>query len=187
MDFSSSSNSGNQLPVVNENEIMEEMMVPANQNNVSIARRTLVGKFIANKAVNKSAAKEVIAKAWSVYDKVWISDLGLNKFLFTFENEMHSRDVKRKAPWFFMNKLMCVEYWIPEVSPHEIYFDLAPFWLQIHNLPMEFLNSSNVTTILSRVGKVLEVEEPIIEGRILRTFIRAKVALDITKPLPSGC
>lgn len=38
-----------------------------------------------------------------------------------------------------------------------------------------------------KVGRVIEVEEPIVEGRVLRTFVRENVQLDITKPLPSGC
>lgn len=86
-----------------------------------------------------------------------------------------------------MNRLMCAQVWIPEISPLEVYFDANPFWIQVHNLPMEYMNSSNATTILSKIGRVMEVEEPIINGRIIRTFIRARVELDITKPLPSGC
>lgn len=98
MDSSSASNSDSQPPVVDDKEVMEKVMIPANPNHVSIAHRTLVGKFVSNKAVNKPVAKEAIAKAWADYDKVQISDLGLNKFLFTFENEAHSGEVMRKAP-----------------------------------------------------------------------------------------
>lgn len=72
------------------------------------------------------------------------------------------------------------------MSPHELYFDEYPFWIQVHNLPLEYLNSKNVTTILSKVGRVMEVEEPIIEGRVIRPFSRAKVRINITKPLPQG-
>lgn len=187
MASSSAFNTRAQQPDVNEEEILEEVLIPANPNNISIARRTLVGKIIANKAVNRAAAKDIIAKAWAEYDEVSVSDLGGNKFLITFDNENHSREAMRKAAWFIMNKLMCVEFWIPEVSPHEVFFDLTPVWIQIHNLPMKYLNSVNAATILRKVGKVVEIEEPIVEGRILRTIIRARVILDITIQLPSGC
>lgn len=82
---------------------------------------------------------------------------------------------------------MCLQYWIPEVSPHEICFDLNPFWIQVHNLPTEFLNPINTRTIVQKAGRVIDIEDSIIEGRILRTFMRARIEIDVTKPLPTGC
>lgn len=73
------------------------------------------------------------------------------------------------------------------VSPHDIYFDVSPFWIQVRNFPIEYLNSSNVSTILNKVGRVVDVDVSIVEGGILRTFVRARVHVDVTKTLPSGC
>lgn len=136
-------------------------MIPVNPDSVLVARRTLVGKLLKNKAMNKVAAKEVIAKPRASYENLQISDLGRNKLLFTFIDERHSREVMNHGPWFFLNHLMCLQFWMPSVSPEEIYFDSNPFWIQVHNLPMEYLNSSNVTTILQKVGRVAETEESI--------------------------
>lgn len=86
-----------------------------------------------------------------------------------------------------MNHLMCLQFWNPSINIDEIMFNLNPFWIHVHNLPMEFLNSVNGNTILQKVGKVLEIEESILEGRVLRTFLRARVLLDVTKPIPAGC
>lgn len=52
---------------------------------------------------------------------------------------------------------------------------------------MEYLNNINVATILQKVGNIVEIEDSIVVGRILRTFIKEKVQLDVTKPLPSWC
>lgn len=90
---------------------LEELLIPSNPNNVSIARRTLVGKITASKTINKPAAKEITAKAWAAHDKLLISDLGSNKFLFTFENESSSKEVMKKAPWFIINHLVCIQFW----------------------------------------------------------------------------
>lgn len=40
---------------------------------------------------------------------------------------------------------------------------------------------------MQKVGGVLAIEESIIEGRVLRTFLRARVLIDVTKPFPAGC
>lgn len=78
-----------------------------------------MGKIIVSNALNKAVAttKDIIAKAWSNYDNLQIADLGFNKFLVTFSHENHSKEVMLKALWYIMNHLMCLQYWIPEVSP----------------------------------------------------------------------
>lgn len=40
---------------------------------------------------------------------------------------------------------------------------------------------------MGKVGEILEVESPIVDGKILRTFIRGRVLIDLQKPLPTGC
>lgn len=86
-----------------------------------------------------------------------------------------------------MNHLMCLQYWNPTITPDEICFDLNPFWIQIHNLPMEVLNNANGRTILQKVVTVIEIELSILEGRVLMTFLRARVLMDVNKPFPAGC
>lgn len=50
-----------------------------------------------------------------------------------------------------------------------------------------FLNIHNVTTLLLKIGRVLEVEDPFVEGRINRNYVGARALMDITKPFPIGC
>lgn len=40
---------------------------------------------------------------------------------------------------------------------------------------------------MKKIGQILHKEESIKEGKILRNFIRTRVLLDDTKPLPAGC
>lgn len=101
--------------------------------------------------------------------------------MFSFAEEKHCKEVLGRAPWFFLNHLMCLQNWIPENSPREICFDLNPFWIQVHNLSMEFMNNINTTTILQKTGKIVEMKNSIIDGRILRTYMRAKVLIDVKK------
>lgn len=163
-------------------EVLDEVLVTANNNsnNTLVARKTLVGKVIAAKALNKTAVKGLMAKAWQEYENLQISDLGFNKFIFTFSEINHAKEVIARAPWYVTNHLLCLQHWIREVSPHELYFDENPVWIQVHNLPLEYLNSQNVTTILSKIGRVMEVEEPIVEGRVRRPYCRSKVRINVT-------
>lgn len=161
-------------------------MVPASTNNVALARKTLVGKVCTTRTSNKAVAKDIIYKGWN-YPDLHVSDLGKTMFLFSFSSEEHTKEVMRRSPWYVMNHLLSLQLWLPEVSPYELDFNYNSFWIQVHKVPLEYLNCKNVTTILSKVGTVEEVEEPPFEGRLMRTFIRTRVSLDITKPLPTGC
>lgn len=50
-------------------EELNEVLIPANHNSVLVAKRTLVGKLLTSKAMNRAAAREVINKAWAAYDR----------------------------------------------------------------------------------------------------------------------
>lgn len=86
-----------------------------------------------------------------------------------------------------MNHLLCLESWLPQISYHQIKSNSSPFWIQVHNLPLEHMNVFNAWKLLQKIGEVLEIENPIVDGNLLRTFIRGRVKLDLDKPLPIGC
>lgn len=88
----------------------------------------------------------------------------------------------RRTPWFVMNHLLCLEKWKPNTSVEEIAFNKSPFWIQIHHLPLENLSVANAEKLLKKVGEVLEIENPILEARIRRHFIRGRVLMDLDKP-----
>ena len=72
-----------------------------------------------------------------------------------------------------------------DVSIQEIPFNEASFWVQVHDLPIKFMNKIVAVSICDTVGKVCRsiggVDE---EGG---SFIRVKVTLDISLPLCRGC
>lgn len=137
--------------------------------------------------MNVKAAKDIISKAWANYLGLGITELGKNLFLFHFTREEDKKEVLKKAPWFTMNQLLVLETWHPHVAYHQIEFNSSPFWIQIHNLPLELMNVSNARKLPQKVGEVMEIENPVVEGVLLRTFIRGRVRIDLNKPLPTWC
>lgn len=57
----------------------------------------------------------------------------------------------------------------------------------IRNLSLGHLNCQSVPTILKKVGTIVEMEEPIVDGKIVRDYIRVRVLVDVTKPLLVRC
>ncbi|KAJ1415756.1 hypothetical protein SESBI_17815 [Sesbania bispinosa] len=119
-------------------------------NSLQLAKRSLVGKVLSSKSLNKGSVRNILAKAWGEPANLKVTDMGTNLFLFSFESMKDMKGVLSKGPW-------------------------VSFWIQIHGLPLEMMNTSNAARIMNRVGEVMEVENPSVEGNPVRTFIRARV------------
>lgn len=69
----------------------------------------------------------------------------------------------------------------------EIDFSKIPIWVQIHGLPMAAMTVTNAGKIMKLVGNVLEVEDSMVDGVLLRSFMRVRVDFNTLRPLPTGC
>ncbi|KAJ1384615.1 Zinc finger, CCHC-type [Sesbania bispinosa] len=47
--------------------------------------------------------------------------------------------------------------------------------------------TSNAAKVIARFGEVMEVESPMVEKKLIRTFIRVRALMNVSKPLPTGC
>lgn len=97
-----------------------------------------------------------------------------------------AKEVLDKSPWFVMNHLLNLQRWGEGVAFDKIDFSKAPFWIQIHGLPREDVNPQNAPFFLNKVGQVLEVDDPLRSGEVERYYLRARVAVDVLKPIWSG-
>ncbi|KAJ1416156.1 hypothetical protein SESBI_17681 [Sesbania bispinosa] len=166
------------VPETNKEE--DELSVELEPNGIKsfqLAKQSILCKVMAPKPLNKSVVKSVLVKAWGDPKGVRISDLGVNTFLFSFNEKKEIKDVMERGPWYVMGHLISLQFWVLEASLFEIDFGSTSFWVQIHGLPLKLLSTTNAAKIIPKVGEVLEVENPIVEGKLLRTFIRVRARL----------
>lgn len=69
----------------------------------------------------------------------------------------------------------------------EIDFSKVIFWVQVQGLPLEYISVRSAKKILKQAGKVLEVEDPHVKGKLIRNSIRARVEVNIRHHLFAGC
>ena len=62
-------------------------------------------------------------------------------------------------------------------------FSRANFWVQLHNLLPTSLNQATGEAIGNSIGKVIDVADPKDDGEG-REFLRVRLSIDTTKPLP---
>lgn len=173
-----------------EKQTLDEATIQLDEEKIRggvFSQTSLVGKLVTDKELNKGAVKNLLIKAWGHLDGVQVADVGPNKFLFTFNKREEAQEVFNKTPWYVMNRLISLQRWNIRESMEEINFNRVQFWVQLQGLPLEFLTIKNAEKILSQIGTILEVEDPTIEGKLIRSFIRARVEIDIQHPLSTGC
>lgn len=162
------------------------MLEPDPSSNAELAQRMLVGRVITNKALNKYAVKQTIVKAWGSPQGLQVGDLSPNTFIFTFTTAKEVNKIMADGPWSVMGNLLSLQFWNPQISASELRFNLVPYWTQFHDLPMEFMSDANVKKLVAGMGELLELEDPRVNGCLLRPFYRARVLLNVEKALITG-
>ncbi|KAJ1388360.1 hypothetical protein SESBI_39187 [Sesbania bispinosa] len=157
----------NTLPAPNDGDELPEIIVELDSDEIhsfQLAKRSLVGKVMSNKTLNKGAIRSIVMKAWGDPVDLQITDMGVNTFLFSFFHKEEVIEVLNKGPWYVMGNLISLQCWVPQATAYEIDFQHVYFWIQIHGLPLDMMNTNNAAKIMSKVGEVMKVENPSVEA-----------------------
>lgn len=68
----------------------------------------------------------------------------------------------------------------------EMEFLVYLFWVQAHGFPVKKMSSRNSQIIANKIGKLIGVEVPTKGMLLFRSFLRLRVEIDVTQPLPRG-
>lgn len=88
-------------------------------------------------------------------------------------------------PWNVKGFCFSIRHWPLYHSLDDIEPTRATYWIQAHGIPREMLSFSNGRKLGTMLGSIIEVEDLAIVG--FRGFLRLRVDLDVTKPLPTSC
>jgi hypothetical protein len=69
---------------------------------------------------------------------------------------------------------------------NELNFNLSPFLIQVHGLPLLNTSLKNAIAIGKGLGNLIKVDETSGEKKIFRSYLRLLVEIDVTKPLKAG-
>ncbi|TXG57474.1 hypothetical protein EZV62_015303 [Acer yangbiense] len=158
-------------------EIIEEAQLEGEED----VDRSLVGKVLSGKRVNREAFKTLIDQLWNPFGNVEVELIGENTFMFYFVNRDERNKFWQRGPWHFGKSLTVLEKPIGSRDVSKLGFNNTEFWVQIHDIPIMCMNRRNARWLAEQIGVV--VEHPSDSRECWGKFMRVKVQIDISKPL----
>lgn len=94
--------------------------------------------------------------------------------------------VLKGRPWSILGHLLSLQIWEECMVLKDVNFDVTPFWVQFHGLPMETFNCRNAKTLGDTVGETVLFKNPIMNGKLGRGFVRVRTLVSTNVPLTTG-
>lgn len=155
-------------------------------DNEASRSKCLLGRIVCDKPPNKIVVSNILRKAWNTRAEFSITPWSHNTTLFRFIDEEDRRSIMRGAPWSVMGNLLILKPLPEGVVASEMDFNSSPFWVQIHGLPVEKMTKVNAEIIGKRFARLLGIEA-ISDGLLIqRSFLRVRVEVNISQPIPKG-
>ncbi|TXG60811.1 hypothetical protein EZV62_012174 [Acer yangbiense] len=168
------------LSIEDADGAIHEILEVFQQAGVEDLDHCLVGKVLSGKKVNREAFKSVIEQLWSPFGQVEIEKGGENTFMFYFNKLDDWIQVWQRGPWYFDKCLLALEKpeGIGEIA--KLRFNMAKFWVQIHDISIMCKNRRTARWLAEQIGKVIEI--PTDSKECCGKFLRVKIQVDISKP-----
>lgn len=63
--------------------------------------------------------------------------------LFKLASTVEKRRIFLQRPWLVFGFHLILKPWEPNLQPEEIYFSTTEFWVQVHNVPLDYYGKQN--------------------------------------------
>lgn len=143
----------------------------------------LATMFFTKQVLNIDAIAQNFSQLWWTWDKFKIKDQGNHIVLFIFGNKFDCDRIFTNQPWSFDKFLVVFQRYSNAISVRDLAFERVPFWVQVYDISISFMNKKVVEGLCLRIGEVCPTDFSIMEGG---DHLWVWVVIDITKPLCRG-
>ena len=144
----------------------------------------LAAKFLTKRVLNLEAIAKTFSPLWRASKGFQVRREEDHIVLFTFKDQSDMQKVLAGEPWSFDKYLVIMQKFDGSEDVRNMGFELATFWIQVHDLPLRFRNRRVAEKLCEVLGTVNHEEQ---ETDLLGVrFVRVRVTLNISKPLCRG-
>lgn len=135
-------------------------------NEDSSTEFSIAAKFLTKRALNCDVLAKTFTPLWRARNGFKIKRIGDHIILFIFDNKDDVDRILKSEPWSFNKHPVIMPPCEFDMSIQELKFDRTIFWVQVHGIPLRFMN----------VGAAMKI------CSVLGSFMRIQVAIDIKLP-----
>ncbi|KAL0404333.1 UNVERIFIED_CONTAM: hypothetical protein Sradi_2074100 [Sesamum radiatum] len=142
----------------------------------------LVGNILSHKPYHVEALKTILHSSLNPAKGMDVTFIESGRFLLKFSHALDRDRVLDSGPWAFEKNLIVLAKVGETENPVEVDLSWSEFHVRIHGLPIGKMTTDIASFIAGKIGRLPEVsqsDEPVSWG----SFMRLRVALDVTKPL----
>ena len=143
----------------------------------------VAAKFFTKRALNMDAIASTFQPLWRSKNGFKVKNMGNHIVLFTFDNKREVETIIENEPWSFDKHLMVLHRYDKDTPFEELQFNYTSFWVQVHDIPIRFMNQKVAAGICSQFGTIIKKPEAEGEGG---NFMMVRARVDITIPLSQG-
>ena len=121
---------------------------------------------------------------WRTRNGFQIKNLVDHKLLFIFDNKSEMERVLQNEPWSYDKHLIVFQRYNRDTILDDYKLNEMALWVQVHNIPLGYMDGEIAEEICSNVGKVVQTKGIRESGG--NGFIRVRVIVDISQPLCRG-
>jgi hypothetical protein len=147
-----------------------------------------VGKVIFPGTLNKNMIMGALKPAWGNLFGLKLRQIGEktdNLFVAEFGSKEDKERILGASPWVFGKCLVILHEYDDKRKPSEIRFDWMEIWARLLDVPLGWMNQHRGARAMGLLGEVVKMDVDG-DGKASGPFLRARVAIDISKPLKRG-
>nr|POE88708.1 hypothetical protein CFP56_55440 [Quercus suber] len=123
-----------------------------------VGKNCIVMKVLSHRCMNIEALRKNLRMLWKPNKGVQINEIGEELFLVEFGDGRDKKRVMDMSPWTYEKQLILLKEFVGEQVPKEISLWQSPFWVQIHNLPLNSRTREMGWAIGSKLGEIMDVD-----------------------------
>ncbi|KAK6147850.1 hypothetical protein DH2020_018762 [Rehmannia glutinosa] len=142
----------------------------------------LLAKIFANKPIPRETVKIQMPKILQTSRTVEIEAVGENLYIMDFKSAQDRRRALEEGPWNLFKSLVLFQKIKGLQHPQDVVFKSIDIWVQMHNLPLAFMNRRVLESIGAKMGEVLDLDEGD-GGNFWGKYARVRVRIELENPL----
>lgn len=142
-------------------------------------------KIFYEQKIVRETVKLTMEKIWKVDKSMEFHEIGANCFVITFANSNDKNKVLEGCLWLFDNYLFVLKFFYENAQTNRLDFDPESFWVQMHNLPLGYIDQGMGEQIGGMIGNVVDIdvqEDGLAWGR----YLRVNIECDLKKSIVRG-